>query len=184
MKKVINAGIGGRSFTVDEDAYARLDSYLILFKSRLGADSSAEVMADIESRVAELFAAEVGNGQMVVDLPLVEKVIAQLGLPDGSPVPGADPLAAEERQPRKLYRDPSDKRLAGVCSGLAAYFDIDVVLVRVLMLVALLAGSAGFWIYVVLWIAVPKAVNAKQQCELRGLAPTADNLAKFPNNKI
>ena len=84
MKKVINAGIGGRSFTVDEDAYARLDSYLILFKSRLGADSSAEVMADIESRVAELFAAEVGNGQMVVDLPIVEKVIAQLGLPDSA----------------------------------------------------------------------------------------------------
>ena len=52
MKKVINAGIGGRSFTVDEDAYARLDSYLVLFKSRLSSESSDEVMSDLESRIA------------------------------------------------------------------------------------------------------------------------------------
>ncbi|MBO6168980.1 MAG: PspC domain-containing protein [Bacteroidales bacterium] len=179
MKKVINAGIGGRSFTVDEDAYARLDSYLILFKSRLGSDSQGEVMADLESRIAELFAAEVGNGQRVVDLPLVEKVISQLGLPDGSTMPGPELQDTAQKLPRKLYRDPLDRRIAGVCAGLAAYFDVDVVLVRVLMLVALVAGSAGFWIYIILWIAVPKATSPEQQCELRGLSPSAENISKF-----
>ena len=47
------------------------------------------------------------------------------------------------------------------------------------MLVALLVGSAGFWAYIIMWIAVPKAVTPAQKCELRGLAPTADNLSKF-----
>ena len=182
MKKVVNAGIGGKSFVVDEDAYARLDSYLILFKSRLGADSSAEVMSDLEGRIAELFSAEIGSGQRVVDLHLVEKVISQLGMPDGSPMPGAEPFASDEKPQRRLYRDTDDRRIAGVCSGLAAYFDVDVVLIRVLMLVALVAGSAGFWIYVILWIAVPKALTSAQKCELRGLAPTAENLAKFVNS--
>ena len=182
MKKVVNAGIGGKSFVVDEDAYARLDSYLILFKSRLGADSSAEVMSDLEGRIAELFSAEICSGQRVVDLQLVEKVISQLGMPDGSPMPGAEPFASDEKPQRRLYRDTDDRRIAGVCSGLAAYFDVDVVLIRVLMLVALVAGSAGFWIYVILWIAVPKALTSAQKCELRGLAPTAENLAKFVNS--
>ncbi|MBQ1635586.1 MAG: PspC domain-containing protein [Bacteroidales bacterium] len=183
MKKVINAGIGGRSFTVDEDAYARLDSYLVLFKSRLSSESSDEVMSDLESRIAELFAAEVGAGQRVVNLDIVERVISQLGMPDGSPVPGSEPADNTEKRARKLYRDVSDRRIAGVCAGLAAYFEVDVVLVRIIMLVALVAGSIGFWLYVILWIAVPKATTAAEQCELRGLAPTAENLAKYSNSK-
>ena len=181
MKKVINAGIGGRSFTIDEDAYKRLDSYLTLFKSRLGSASAGEVMDDLESRIAELFTAEVGSGLRVVDLSMVEKVISQLGMPDGSEMPGVNSPEADAKVPRKLFRDMDDRRIAGVCSGLAAYFDIDVVLVRVLMLVALAAGTSGFWIYVILWIAVPKADTAAQKCELRGMAPTAENLAKFSN---
>ena len=181
MKKVVNAAVGGKSFIINEDAYARLDSYLTIFKSRLGEDSPGEVMSDLEARIAELFSAETGSSQRVVDLQLVNKVISQLGMPDGGPMPGAEAPEGEQKVQRKLYRDTDDQRIAGVCSGLAAYFDIDVVLVRILMLVALLAGSAGFWLYVILWIAVPKALTAAQKCELRGLAPTAENLAKFVN---
>ena len=50
---------------------------------------------------------------------------------------------------------------------------------RVLMLVALIAGTAGFWIYVICWIAIPKAVTPAQKCEMNGLPVTAENLAKF-----
>ena len=74
---------------------------------------------------------------------------------------------------------PNDTRLAGVCSGLAQYFDIDTTLVRILMLVAILAGTAGFWVYLVLWIVVPKALTPAQQCEMRGIAATAENMAKY-----
>ena len=51
------------------------------------------------------------------------------------------------------------------------------------MLVALVAGTAGFWIYVICWIAIPKAVTATQKCEMNGLPVTAENLAKFATNQ-
>ncbi len=167
MKKTVNAGIGGRNFTLDEDAYSRLEGYLKLFRTHLKDVPVEEVMDDLESRIAELFTEKVGSGSRVVDINLVEEVINQLG------------MGAAAAPPRKLFRDPENARIAGVCAGLAQYFDVDITLVRVLMLVALFAGSAGFWIYVILWIVVPKALTPAQQCEMRGISPTAENLAKF-----
>ena len=55
----------------------------------------------------------------------------------------------------------------------------DVTVIRVIMLVAIFAASAGFWAYIVLWIVVPKAITPAQQCEMRGLVPSAENMAKF-----
>lgn len=182
MKKVISAGIGGRSFTFNEDAYARLDSYLGLFRSHLKDAPASEVMDDLESRIADLFYATVGDSGRVVDLEMVEKVISQLGMPDGSST-NAEPEEQPVKPMRKLYRDTEDVRIAGICSGLALYFGIDTALVRILMLVALIAGSVGFWLYIILWIAVPKAHTPAQKCELRGLAPTASNMAKFSTYK-
>lgn len=177
MKKVITAGIGGRSFTINEDAYDRLNSYLTLFRDHVRESGTEEVMDELESRIADLFYESVGESTRVVDLELVERVISQLGMPDGSSTtakPDLDPKAI-----RRLYRDTDDIRIAGVCSGLALYFGIDTALMRIIMLVALIAGSAGFWIYLILWIAVPKATTPAQKCELRGLAPTASNMARF-----
>ena len=55
---------------------------------------------------------------------------------------------------QRLYR--SRRRIiGGVCQGLADYFNVDVVLVRIIALFALFCFSAGFWVYLVLWIAVP-----------------------------
>ena len=190
MKKTINAGIGGRNFTIDEDAYSRLDAYLGAFKARLKDVTVSEVMDDLESRIAELFTEKVGSGARVVDLALVEEVITQLGMPDGSPVPGGAGTSgtagakSAAAAPRKLFRDPAGARVAGVCAGLAHYFDIDVSLVRILMLVAVFAATAGFWIYIVLWIVVPKALTPAQQCEMRGLVPSAENMAKYSSSAL
>lgn len=193
MKKVLNISLGSRSFTLEEDAYRRLKEYLEHFRARLVASSgvpisqNAEVMDDLESRIAELFMQEVGGDGRVVGIDLVERVTSQLGMPDGSPEssPAAGAPAAEsgETVRKKIYRDDDNRRIAGVCAGLATYLDIDVVLTRVLMLVALVAGlSAGFWIYVICWIAIPKATTATQKCEMYGLPVTAENLAKFAKN--
>ena len=198
MKKVLNISLGSRSFTLEEDAYRRLKEYLEHFRARLVASSgvpisqNAEVMEDLESRIAELFSQEVGSDGRVVGIDLVERVTSQLGMPDGAPessAAGSAPATEPSEQVRKkIYRDDDNRRIAGVCAGLATYLDIDVVLTRVLMLVALVAGlSAGFWIYLICWIAIPKAVTATQKCEMYGLPVTAENLAKFAktttNNK-
>ena len=192
MKKVFNISLASRSFTLEEDAYNRLSEYLEHFRTRLAASSgvpytqSAEVMDDLESRIAELFIQEVGTDGRVVKIDLVDRVTSQLGMPDGAPEGSAEgPSPAPDDTPvrKKVYRDEDNRRIAGVCAGLAVYLDVDVVLVRVLMLVAFVAGTAGFWIYVICWIAVPKALTATQKCEMYGLPVTAENLARFSKSQ-
>ncbi len=196
MKKVMNASIGGAGFLLDEDAFLRLQAYLQAFRERLATGSgqvgyqAGEVMDDLEARIAELFRSEVGVSGRVVDLELTNKVIAQLGMPDGGSFTdgagsakqegkGPRPFWEKGELPRKLYRDPCDRMIAGVCSGLAQYFGLDTALIRVIMLVLLVTGTAGFWIYIILWIIAPKAETAAQQCEMHGLPVTAENMARF-----
>ena len=185
MKKVVNVSLGGRNFILEEDAYERLGHFLDHFRARLTVPESqkAEVMEEIEGRMAELFSQEVGDGGRVVSLELVNRVAATLGMPDGSAEGGFSGSTSGPtmvaRPDRKLYRDPDEKKVAGVCSGLALYLDVDVTIIRVFMLVALICGSAGFWIYVIFWIALPVADTPAKKCELRGLAPTAENMSRF-----
>jgi len=203
MKKVVNVSIDGKSFSLNDDAYRRLKAYLEHFKAKLALNNT-EAMDDIEQRISELFQQEVGLGSRVVDLPLVEKVVKQLGMPDGSPEPtdSADEqresFADQERKDygknfeyfgetgnarRKLYRDTEDKKIAGVCSGLAAYLNIDTTLIRIILLVLLICAGGGFWIYVVIWIVAPEAKTPAEKCEMRGLPVTAENMAKFTQSR-
>ena len=61
-----------------------------------------------------------------------------------------------ENNVRKLTRSTSDRRIAGVCGGLAKYLNIDPTVVRIMFLVALLCGSLGFWAYLIVWICAPE----------------------------
>ena len=56
---------------------------------------------------------------------------------------------------KKLQRDTTNKAIGGVCSGLANYFNIDAALLRVLFVLMFLCASAGFWLYIILWIVMP-----------------------------
>ncbi|HXD24571.1 MAG TPA: PspC domain-containing protein [Propionibacteriaceae bacterium] len=58
-------------------------------------------------------------------------------------------------EPRKLYRSRSQRMIAGVCGGLADYFNIDATLVRVLFLLLAVFGGTGLVIYIVMWVIVP-----------------------------
>lgn len=185
MKKVLNVGIGGRSFTIDEDAYHKLDRYLDEFrrKTQMGF-LTKEVMEDLEIRIAELFLESLSNRGEVVSIALVDRVIATLGMPDGSssdfgPDNSTYGNTIPEAPVRKLYRDPDNKLVGGVCSGLSLFSGIDLVLIRILFLIALLFGGVGFWVYIIVWFVAPLARTATQKCEMRGLPVTAENLRKF-----
>ncbi len=181
MKKTINVAIGGCSFTIDEDAYSRLEEYLDSFNAGLDSTSGSKTAADeLEMRIADLLKEKLGNRE-VVDLGIVNAVLNQTG-----PV-NTEPRQTEYRQyrsenrdtVRKFFRDREGKKIAGVCSGLALYLNIDVTLIRILFLVVFFFGSAGGWIYLVLWIIAPEARTAAEKCELRGIPPTAENIRRF-----
>ena len=84
--------------------------------------------------------------------------------------------------PKKLFRDPDDKKIGGVCSGLALFLGIDVVFIRIIFLIALLFVGGGFWAYVIFWIVAPEVRTAVEKCEMRGLPPTAENIRRFTNS--
>lgn len=180
MKNIINVSLGGRGFALEEDAYNRLNQYLEHYRAKLTVPElqKSEVMQEMEERIGELFATETSDAARVVTLPIVEKVAGVLGMPDGS----SESYGSAEPRPReakKLYRDIDNKSIAGICSGLAVYLDLDITLVRVLMLAAFLLGSAGFWIYIILWIVVPVADTPAKKCEMHGVPPTAENMSRY-----
>jgi len=197
MKKVLNVGLGGVPFVIDEDAYARLGSYLQHYRNKLSSQGNTgenEIMDDLEERIADLLKSKLNPSAQVVSLSMVEDITAQLGMPDGSAEPidtttndtntfSGSPFWTEDGAPHRLYRDPDQKAVAGVCSGLAAYFNVDVALIRIVFLLLLLCGSAGGWIYLIIWVVTSKATTPEQKCELRGLKPTEENLAKFTKKK-
>ena len=57
---------------------------------------------------------------------------------------------------KKLTRSTSDRRIAGVCGGLAEYLNIDPTVVRIFFLLALICGTLGFWAYIIVWICAPE----------------------------
>ena len=71
--------------------------------------------------------------------------------------PGAPPSAAEETGPRpKLMRAMGEKKIAGVCAGIARYFGWDTTLVRIAFLALIVANGIGLWGYLIAWIAMPR----------------------------
>jgi phage shock protein C len=63
-------------------------------------------------------------------------------------------------QTRKLYRSRTDRKLAGVCGGLAQYFNLDATLIRVLFIVLAVLGGSGLVLYLAMWIIVPNEPQA------------------------
>lgn len=191
MKKVVTVGIGGRSFVIDEDAYQKLERYLAKFRQKTGEGSeAADIMDDLEQRIAELFYDELSKSVEVVNISVVNRVIAQLGMPDGTAADDSADFANDSASAglnqtvvKRLYRDPDNRIIGGVCSGLSYYVNIDMVLIRVIFAISLFLGGLGFWAYIIFWIIAPQAMTASQKCEMRGLPVTAENLRKFSSLK-
>ncbi len=194
MKKTVSAAIGGRNFILDEDAYNALGNYLDSFQSGLeNTHSRQEVMDELEMRIADLFQEKMA-GKEVVGINMVNDIVKQLGMPDwkaenvnGNYTQGQQGYDTGTNMGscsarKKFYRDPDDKMIGGVCSGLAIHLNIDVALVRVLFVLALICGTAGFWIYIIICIIAPCARTAAEKCAMRGIPATAENIRYFSGN--
>jgi phage shock protein PspC (stress-responsive transcriptional regulator) len=181
MKKTINATLNGQCFILDEDAYNRLSIYLQAFEEKIDRVlERKEVIEELEERIAFLFKEKLNSRSEVVDITLVNLIINQLGLPDGSKhFDSKENSTQEERDERKFYRLKDNSKLGGVCNGLSIYFDIDITLVRVLFVILGICASFGIWAYIILWFVAPVAKTAAQKCELYRLPITAENIAKF-----
>lgn len=177
MKKTININLGGTVFHIDEDAFARLEGYLNSIRTQLArTPGREEIINDVELRMAELFRERQASPNGVLSLPLVEEVIGIMGRPEDYLDSSASSSHSEQVPPdeatfpgsKKLLRDPDGRILGGVASGLAYYFGIDVIWVRLLFLVLLFTGGLALLLYVLLWILVPKAQTTTDRLRMRG----------------
>lgn len=202
MKQTEKVSIGGYSFTLERDAYERLNGYLEDIRSTYESNSyAAEITSDIEQRIAELFI-EKGGKDGIVDYAMVDAVIRRIG----SPAELADEENIEAGQtagkpedtsttvypdgPKRLFRDKDNKMLGGVCSGMAAYFHMDVVAVRLIAVgIVILTGLIILLFryryynfegsilsslllciiaYAILWMIIPPARTVEEKCRMTG----------------
>jgi len=182
MKKTIDINLGGLLFHLDEDAYAVLSGYLEALRRHLAAtEGREEVLADIEARIAEIFTQRMAGTRQVVSTDDVQAAMNTLGQPkDFAEGDSATDEAHTPNEPRserrRLYRDPEEQIIGGVCSGIANYFDIDVVIVRVLFAVVGIFTGFGILLYFILWAATPKAMTAADRLAMKGKPATFDNI--------
>lgn len=178
MNEVTRIHLGRQSFTIAVDAHKILKTYLAEIEAMGGDD----VVREVELRMAELLGERGIGGDKVVLLEDVEFLQQQLGKPTDFSDTDAEPTeaaAASEQPAKRLFRDTDNALLAGVSSGLANYFGIDAVIVRILFVVlTLFSGGAGILIYIVLWLLVPAAETSSEKLQMRGLPVTVDALKK------
>ncbi len=183
MKKTVTANIGGMAFHVDEDAYELLLRYLTVLKARYkDTEGHEEIINDIETRIAEILLSKISNAKQVITVEDINIVIEVMGKPeqfeDDSTSEKGKPTDNEENttSAKKLYRDDEDKVIAGVCSGIGAYFNVDPLWIRIGFILTTLLFSTGLWIYLVLWVIVPKAKTTKEKLEMKGKKINISNI--------
>jgi len=183
MKKTLTVNLGGTVYNIDEDAYTLLDSYLNNLRYHFRKNPEGEeIVRDMENRIAELFDECVSGGSRVITVENVEAIIARMGKPEE--LNDAEEDVAEEKPDkdekvvRHLFRNPDDKVLGGVASGIAAYLGWDVVSLRLLLIVA---GCFFQWlllVYLAAWIIIPLARTATEKLQMRGEPVNMENIGR------
>src|SRR5690554_636003 len=185
MNKAISIHIASTPFFIDEDAYTLLQDYLQkLERWFAGKEGGKEIVSDIESRLSELFGERIVHKNSVLSIAIVREVIQIMGQPEDFTNETADSSKEEntytqEKIKKQWFRDMDNRVLGGVCSGIAAYLNLDPVWVRIVFaLLPFLSFGAIVPIYIVLWIAVPPAHTTTQKMQMRGENITISNIEK------
>jgi phage shock protein PspC (stress-responsive transcriptional regulator) len=179
--------MNGIVFHIEEDAYEILKNYMTDVKRHFSNSAdSLEITTDIENRIAEMFSEilQRENKQVIVEQD-VNWVVEQMGTvadfetADEDTKSTANAYTYTNTEGRRLFRDPDDHLVAGVCAGIANYFDIDAVWIRLAFALFTPIGGSGFLLYIILWIVVPKAVTRADRMAMKG---EKQNLQGFKKN--
>jgi len=187
MNQTVTVNISGIVFHIEVDAYEELKKYLNKIKSYFkNSEECNEIMTDIEARIAELFNEKISSDSQVIQSQDVEEVITIMGKPEqyvdedeDEPQP-QESFSSKQRTystAKKLFRDPDDRMIGGVASGIAAYFGIETIWLRLFFVVALFVGF-GFLLYIILWIVMPEAKTASDKLQMKGDPVNINNISK------
>ncbi|WP_250434309.1 PspC domain-containing protein [Hanstruepera flava] len=186
MNKTVNINLAGIFFHIDEDAYLKLQRYLEAIKrSFTDSQGRSEILSDIEARIAELFSERVQHEKQVIGNKEVDEVIAIMGQPEDYLVDDEifedEPKQSYHRQTgpsKKLFRDTENSYVGGVSAGLAHYFGIDAIWIRLAWIVLIFGAGTGIFLYILLWILVPEAVTTADKLMMTGEPVNISNIEK------
>ena len=188
MKKTLTVNLNNIVFHIDDDAYEMLQTYLSEIADHFQSDDErTEIMNDIEARIAELFNEKLQKNKNVINLTDVQEIIEVMGKPSqytgDDEEPEVSPKTDKKQKSRRFYRDPENAILGGIAGGLAAYFNLDVTLIRIILVVLVFLG-VGFIIpiYIVVWFVAPAALTSSQRLEMQGEDVTVENIKTEVNN--
>ncbi|MDG5492943.1 PspC domain-containing protein [Psychroserpens sp. SPM9] len=187
MNKTVNINLAGIFFHIDEDAYLKLQRYLEAIKrSFTDSQGRSEIISDIEARIAELFSERVQNERQVIGNKEVDEVITIMGQPEDYLVddeifedePKQKYTKSSSSPSKKLFRDTDNSYVGGVSSGLAHYFGIDVIWIRLIWFLLFFGAGTGVLLYILLWIFVPEATTTTEKLMMKGQPVNISNIEK------
>ena len=187
MNKTVTCNISGIIFNMEENAYHVLSTYLTDLKSHLrNAEGGEEIYDDIEIRIAELFAQKLSSSKQVITESDTDEVIVILGKPEDYieeesidfTEKSNESNEFKESSEKVFMRDPDNGMIAGVCTGISAYFGIDLTVVRALFVLLFFVTGFGLGLYIILWIIAPKAQSSADKLRMRGRPITVDSIKK------
>ncbi|RXR29370.1 PspC domain-containing protein [Flavobacterium piscinae] len=185
MNKTVNINLGGLFFHIDEDAFQKLNRYFDAIKRSLSNSSGQdEIMKDIEMRISEIFTEKKEADKQVINLKDVDAMIAVMGQPEDYRIEEEGDTTQSNfnnstKSSKKLYRDIDKNILGGVSAGLGHYFGIDALWIRLALVLIVIAG-VGFpiFLYILLWILIPKAQTTTEKLQMTGEPVNLSNIEK------
>lgn len=186
MNKTVNINLGGMFFHIDEDAYQKMTRYFDAIKRSLSnSNGQDEIIKDIEMRIAEIISEKHTHDKQVINTKEVDEIIAIMGQPedyriedDGQPQQ-QNTQFEYVRKSKKLYRDTEKGMVGGVCTGLAHYFGIDTVWIRIFfVLFVCISFGTGVIAYIVLWAVTPAAITTAEKLEMTGEPVNISNIER------
>ena len=187
MKITVSINIGGWAFNIDEDAYSELKRYLKTLEVHLAAEESAsEIISDIETRMAEIFRSRLTQYKQVITMDDVRYAISILGTPEDITDEGNASAKEKFSSPgyHRMYRDPDHRIIGGVCAGMAAYWNTEAWILRIIFFVLAMMGGLGVLIYLILYIVLPEARTTAQKIEMKGEPVNIHNITEAVKNEF
>ncbi len=171
MNRTLTINIGGLVFHIEEQAFQRLEQYIKAVRRSIAIEEQDEVIQDIELRIAEIFNSKITTTKQVITSEDVDEVIQIMGRPEDYSIDDDTTYQQSEKayyREKKLFRDTDNRILGGVLAGLAHYFKIDTIWVRLIFIFLVFFYGTGILLYFVLWIIIPSAKTASEKLDMMG----------------
>lgn len=186
MKEITRIHLAKTAFSVEIDAKKSLEKYLNSIQKNMHAD--AEAMKEIEARMVEILAERGVMKEGVIGDDDVLAIKNQMGEPrdfSDDSEDSTDELTDDNEKPEKqLMRDTDGAVIGGVCAGIAAYFNINLLWVRLIAIISpFVTFGTMVLVYLAMWVSMPPAKTASDKLRMRGKPVTLASLKKAAVDK-